>query len=292
MTTITLTLLRTLLKERPADGHKGTFGQALLIAGQWGMGGASILAARAALATGVGKVCVCLPRRNNDILQVAVPEAVLVHDPSETHFTQAVNPAPFSAVAAGPALGTRDDSAQALCSQCVLAAAKPLLLDADALNILARHPEWTKDVPDGTVITPHGGEWQRLIEAGADRKAHTGGSPETGRRGQAFDLLLARDKNRTGSEKSDAADDWRTEAHDIGAVADDHLGILHKSIEHQVKILTQDHRYGRAESYQHISPKPRGPSLAFALKPDHAAHHHSQHDPQHHRPQIQFTEKA
>ena len=143
MTTITLTLLRTLLKERPADGHKGTFGQALLIAGQWGMGGASILAARAALATGVGKVCVCLPRRNNDILQVAVPEAV-------------------------PALGTRDDSAQALRSQCVLATGKPLLLDADALNILARHPEWTKDVPEGTVITPHGGEWQRLIEAGAD----------------------------------------------------------------------------------------------------------------------------
>ena len=168
MTTITLTLLRTLLKERPADGHKGTFGQALLIAGQWGMGGASILAARAALAAGVGKVCVCLPRRNNDILQVAVPEAVLVHDPSETHFTQAVDPAPFSAVAAGPALGTRDDSAQALRSQCVLATGKPLLLDADALNILARHPEWTKDVADGTVITPHGGEWQRLIEAGAD----------------------------------------------------------------------------------------------------------------------------
>ena len=168
LTTITLTLLRTLLKERPADGHKGTFGQALLIAGQWGMGGASILAARAALAAGVGKVCVCLPRRNNDILQVAVPEAVLVHDPSETHFTQAVDPAPFSAVAAGPALGTRDDSAQALRHQCVLATAKPLLLDADALNILARHPEWTKDVADGTVITPHGGEWLRLKEAGAD----------------------------------------------------------------------------------------------------------------------------
>ena len=168
MTTITLTLLRQLLKERPADGHKGTFGQALLIAGQWGMGGASILAARAALATGVGKVCVCLPRRNNDILQVAGPEAVLVHDPSETHFTQAVDPAPFSAVAAGPALGISDDSAQALRSQCVLATGKPLLLDADALNILARHPEWTKDVPDGTVITPgsfHAEGHLRMIKA-------------------------------------------------------------------------------------------------------------------------------
>lgn len=168
MTTITLAMLRTLLRERPTDGHKGTFGQALLIAGQWGMGGASILAARAALAAGVGKVCVCLPRRNNDILQVAVPEAVLMHDPSETHFTQAVDPAPFSAVAAGPALGTREDSAEALRRQCTLTGGRPLLLDADALNILARHPEWTEDVPGGTVITPHGGEWQRLKDAGAD----------------------------------------------------------------------------------------------------------------------------
>lgn len=168
MTTITLTLLRTLMKERPADGHKGTFGQALLIAGQWGMAGASILAARAALASGVGKVCVCLPRRNNDILQVAVPEAVLLHDPSETHFTQAVDAAPFNAAAIGPGLGTREDSAEALHRQMSLMGETPLLLDADALNILARHPEWTADVPEGTVVTPHGGEWQRLREAGAD----------------------------------------------------------------------------------------------------------------------------
>ena len=168
MTTITLPLLRTLLKERPADGHKGTFGQALLIAGQWGMAGASVLAARACLAAGVGKVCVCLPRRNNDILQIAVPEAVLLHDPSETHFTQPADSAPFSAIAAGPALGTREDTAEALRRQCVIAGGKPLLLDADALNILARHPEWIDNVPSGTVITPHGGELQRLKSAGAD----------------------------------------------------------------------------------------------------------------------------
>lgn len=165
MTTITLTMLRTLLMERPADGHKGTFGQALIIAGQWGMAGASILAARACLATGVGKVCVCLPRRNNDILQVAVPEVVLLHDPSETHFTQPVDIAPFCAAAIGPALGTLEETAEALHRQCALMGHKPLLLDADALNILARHPEWVSDVPDGTIVTPHGGERKRLEEA-------------------------------------------------------------------------------------------------------------------------------
>lgn len=158
-------MLRTLLKERPADGHKGTFGQALIIAGQWGMAGASILAARACLTTGVGKVCVCLPRRNNDILQVAVPEAVLLHDPSETHFTHPVDVAPFNAAAIGPALGTQEDTATALHQQYKLIGKKPLLLDADALNILTRHPEWVADVPDGTIITPHGGEQQCLEDA-------------------------------------------------------------------------------------------------------------------------------
>lgn len=158
-------MLRSLLMERPADGHKGTFGQALLIAGQWGMAGASILAARACLATGVGKVCVCLPRRNNDILQVAVPEAVLLHDPSETHFTQPVDITPYSAAAIGPALGTREDTAAALHQQCIFMGDRPLVLDADALNILAQHPDWAADVPDGTIVTPHGGERQRLKEA-------------------------------------------------------------------------------------------------------------------------------
>ena len=74
-------------KPRPADGHKGTFGHLLLIAGHEGMIGAAVLAARSALRSGVGKVTVHIPRCGRDVLQVAVPEAVLqVDESSESCF--------------------------------------------------------------------------------------------------------------------------------------------------------------------------------------------------------------
>lgn len=168
MTTITLQLLRKLLRERPVDGHKGTFGQALIIAGQWGMAGASVLAARACLRSGVGKVCVHIPRRNNDILQTSVPEAVLLHDVSEERFSQAINVDEYDAVAIGPGLGTHKETAKAFHAQLLRMGKGPLVLDADALNILAQHPKWAKDVPDGTVVTPHGGEYERLGIAAID----------------------------------------------------------------------------------------------------------------------------
>ena len=119
MKEITLDFLRPLLRQRPVDGHKGTFGQALIIAGQWGMAGASVLAARACLRSGVGKVCVHIPRRNNDILQTSVPEAVLLHDVSEERFSRAINVDEYDAVAIGPGLGTHKEtgtpSGQTMC---------------------------------------------------------------------------------------------------------------------------------------------------------------------------------
>lgn len=165
---IDIKMLRAILLERPEDGHKGTFGQALIIAGQWGMAGASVLAARACFASGVGKVCVDVPMRNNDILQIAVPEAILLHDPSDLRFTHAVETSAYSAVAIGPGIGTNEQTMRALHRQLSLSQMCPLLLDADALNILALHPDWVSEVPTGTILTPHGGEWQRLVSSGAD----------------------------------------------------------------------------------------------------------------------------
>lgn len=166
MKEITLDFLRPLLRQRPADGHKGTFGQTLIIAGQWGMAGASVLAARSCLRSGVGKVCVCIPRRNNDILQTSVPEAVLLHDISEVRFSGAVDVSAYDAVAIGPGLGTHEETAAAFHGQLLRTDNTPLVLDADALNILARHPEWADDVPDNAILTPHGGELERLRRAG------------------------------------------------------------------------------------------------------------------------------
>ena len=168
--TIDFTFANSLLKPRPQDGHKGTFGHALIIAGKYGMAGASVLAAKACLRTGVGKVTVLCPHKNNDILQIAVPEAILRHDPSETLFSEAIDIEAYDAVAIGPGIGTSTETALALHEQIKRikesSRKRPLLMDADALNILSHNPSWADDIPDGTIITPHKGEQKRLRNAG------------------------------------------------------------------------------------------------------------------------------
>ena len=77
---ITIPFLQSILRHRPEDGHKGTFGHALLVAGSYGMAGAGILAGRGCMRSGVGKLTVHIPQRNNDIMQTALPEAILHHD--------------------------------------------------------------------------------------------------------------------------------------------------------------------------------------------------------------------
>ena len=168
--TIDFTFANSLLKPRPQDGHKGTFGHALIIAGKYGMAGASVLATKACLRTGVGKVTVLCPHKNNDILQIAVPEAILRHDPSETLFSEAIDIEAYDAVAIGPGIGTSTETALALHEQIKRikesSQKHPLLMDADALNILSQNPSWADDIPDGTIITPHKGEQKRLRDAG------------------------------------------------------------------------------------------------------------------------------
>ena len=168
--TIDFTFANSLLKPRPQDGHKGTFGHALIIAGKYGMAGASVLAAKACLRTGVGKVTVLCPHKNNDILQIAVPEAILRHDPSETLFSEAIDIEAYDAIAIGPGIGTSTETALALHEQIKRikesSRKRPLLMDADALNILSHNPSWADVIPDGTIITPHKGEQKCLKDAG------------------------------------------------------------------------------------------------------------------------------
>ena len=130
-------------KKRPSDGHKGTFGHLLLIAGHEGMVGAAVLAARAALRSGVGKVTVHIPRCGRDILQITVPEAVLqIDEGSDRCWSSLIDPTPFSAIAVGPGLGTDGETTFALRSLLkqlleldTEGKAPALILDADALNL-------------------------------------------------------------------------------------------------------------------------------------------------------------
>lgn len=149
------------LRVRSKYTHKGNVGNAMLIAGKWGMAGASILSARACLRSGVGKVSLHIPQRNNDILQVAVPEAILEHDENDCLFSVPSSLSGVTAVGIGPGIGTDKCTALALMEQ-LSQTTVPMVLDADALNILAEHKGWLTQVPQETILTPHHGEMKRL----------------------------------------------------------------------------------------------------------------------------------
>lgn len=160
--------IKPLFKLRGIHSHKGDYGRALLVAGSRGMAGASVLAARAALRSGVGLLTVHIPTCNNTAVQVAVPEAMTSIDSDECCFSDFVDVSKYSAVAVGPGLGQSSKSEKALL-RLIENCHVPMVLDADALNILARTPEYMRRLPKGCVITPHPGEFARLTTTDGTR---------------------------------------------------------------------------------------------------------------------------
>lgn len=149
------------LRRRPDFAHKGSMGHALIIAGSYGMAGAAILATRACLRAGAGKVTVHTPRHNYAIMQTAVPEAVLQFDTDETAFTESTDSSDFDALALGPGLGQNETTAIAVIGQ-IRRTKCPIVADADALNVLATHRAWMQQLPPGIILTPHPREFDRM----------------------------------------------------------------------------------------------------------------------------------
>lgn len=177
---------------RNPETHKGDYGHALLIAGSYGKMGAAVLAARAALRSGVGLLTVHVPRQGVAIMQTAVPEAMLSIDNGDTRFSSLpANLERYNAIAVGPGLGTDAETTQALL--CLLESQQPaslshhaqLILDADALNIVARHPE-AMHLVAGSIITPHAREYERLF-----------GDADTQSMADLHDLVIVRKAHRT-----------------------------------------------------------------------------------------------
>lgn len=153
--------VRSMLLGRDSYAHKGQMGHALLIAGSYGMAGAAILAARACLRSGVGKLTIHTPKKNREILQIAIPEAVLQFDPEETIFSEAVDTEDFQALGIGSGLGISETTAIPLIAQ-LRRTTSPIVADADALNILANHRAWMQQLPKGIILTPHVKEFDRM----------------------------------------------------------------------------------------------------------------------------------
>lgn len=153
--------VRSMMKERSDYAHKGSMGHALLIAGSYGMAGAAILASKACLRSGAGKLTVHTPSKNNDIMQISVPEAIMQPDSNEENFSSLPDTNLYDAIGVGPGLGTSDSSAIALVSL-IRSAKKSMVIDADALNILATHRTWIQQLPEGLIYTPHPKEFDKF----------------------------------------------------------------------------------------------------------------------------------
>ncbi|MBQ9672658.1 MAG: NAD(P)H-hydrate dehydratase [Prevotella sp.] len=153
--------MRQLLRPRNRFAHKGEMGHALIIAGSYGMAGAAILATKACLRSGVGKVTLHTPKRNVPIIQTAVPEAIVSIDHEETTFSEGVPTEDYQAVGIGPGLGTSEQTSITLIAQ-LRRTQCPLVVDADALNILANRRAWLQQLPKGIILTPHPKELERI----------------------------------------------------------------------------------------------------------------------------------
>ncbi len=151
-----------MLPKRSVFGHKGIYGHALLIAGSYGKMGAAILASKACLRAGVGLLTTHVPRLGCTIIQTSVPEAMASFDQHDTMFTEFPDLEQFDVVGIGPGLNQKPNSQRAL-FQLLETATKHMVIDADALNILALHPEWLEEIPQNSILTPHPGEFTRLV---------------------------------------------------------------------------------------------------------------------------------
>ncbi len=150
-----------LLKLRPKFSHKGTYGHALLVAGGYGKMGAAILAAHACLRSGTGLLHVHVPKVGYPILQTALPEAMISIDRNDYHFSEVPDLGAYNVIGIGPGLGKESQSQTAM-KLLIQAYRRPMVIDADALGILAENKTWLSFLPPNSILTPHPKEFERL----------------------------------------------------------------------------------------------------------------------------------
>lgn len=153
---------KKIMKPRSKFDHKGDFGHGLMVAGSYGKIGAAVLSSRAALRSGIGLLTTHVPKCGYSILQSAVPEAMVDVDAHEGYLTNHQELDHYTVIGAGPGLGKDKETVEALGS-ILRHFKKPVVIDADGLNILAEHRELLEHVPAGSVLTPHPKEFQRLV---------------------------------------------------------------------------------------------------------------------------------
>jgi len=156
--------IRKLLKNRSKFSHKGIYGHACIIGGSLGKIGAVILASRAALRTGCGLVSNLTPTCGHQILQISHPESMVIMDSGEENLRDFQLPQSYQAIAVGIGMGTSEETERGLgLFLQSLDKDQALVLDADALNLLALNPHWLGHLPENSILSPHPKELKRLI---------------------------------------------------------------------------------------------------------------------------------
>jgi NAD(P)H-hydrate epimerase len=153
--------LKQLIGTRTKFSHKGNYGHGLLISGGYGKMGAAVLAAKSALKSGAGLITTHIPKSGNIIMQTAVPSAMTSIDNDEWVFSQLPDLSNYSAVAIGPGIGT-DQKTQNALKLLIQNVKSPLILDADAINILGENKTWIPFITRDSIFTPHPKEFERL----------------------------------------------------------------------------------------------------------------------------------
>jgi len=151
----------SLLKKRQKFDHKGKFGHGLLVAGSYGRIGAAVLSAKAALKTGMGLLTCHVPGCGYQILQSTVPEAMVRTDKDDSKVTEIGGTDIYDSLGIGPGIGTGEETQKALHSF-LLNRNKPIVIDADGLNILGMNSKWLSALSENCVLTPHLKEFDRI----------------------------------------------------------------------------------------------------------------------------------
>ncbi|MBK6384094.1 MAG: NAD(P)H-hydrate dehydratase [Chitinophagaceae bacterium] len=156
-------IIHSIYKPRKKFSHKGTYGHALLVAGSYGKIGAAILSAKACLRSGVGLLTCHIPACGYNILQTSVPEAMVTTDFNSSFLTKVEDDlTKYDSIGIGPGIGTAAETKMML-PEILNSYRNPLILDADALNIMARQKDLLKLIPAGSILTPHPKEFERLF---------------------------------------------------------------------------------------------------------------------------------
>jgi NAD(P)H-hydrate epimerase len=158
---LTREMIAPLIKHRPKFSHKGNYGHALLVAGSYGKMGAAVLAAKSCLRSGVGLLTVHVPKCGYTVLQSTVPEAMLSVDEDEREISGIKDIAQYNVIGVGPGIGNAKSTQQVV--KVLIQAKLPMVIDADALNILSENKTWLAFLPKGCIFTPHPGEFARLV---------------------------------------------------------------------------------------------------------------------------------